>query len=430
MTNASSAERGTVLGRTVQSVNAPVRQLAQLLLERDGPYAQAFENLILALIVLSLVSVGLETLSGLPAWATRVLKIGEIVVVAVFSFEYLLRIVAAPRKLAFIFSFYGLVDLLAIAPFYLAGLDARYLRALRVLRVLRVLKLQRRVLEKIVAERTHELAERNNALIQAQAQLKAELDIARALQIAILPSKFPAKSGCDGAARMVPATTMGGDFYDFIELPDGQVGLVMADVSGKGVPAAFFMAVARTNLRELAMHHAEPAACLARANDVLCTQNPMELFVTVFYCIFDPATGTLRYANGGHNPPYVRRGDGSIEVLSGAGGLVLGAMPGVEYQNHTLQLRVGDRLVLYTDGVTEAFNHVDEAYGEKRLIAEVQAHGDGSAEALVERICRSVTTFSGTAPQSDDITLTVLSWNPPNTGVGPGAGVATAVAPP
>ena len=281
-----------------------------------------------------------------------------------------------------------------------------------------------------MAERTHELAERNNALMQAQAQLKAELDIARALQIAILPSKFPAKSGCDGAARMVPASTMGGDFYDFIELPDGQVGLVMADVSGKGVPAAFFMAVARTNLRELAMHHAEPAACLAHTNDVLCTQNPMELFVTVFYCIFDPATGVLRYANGGHNPPYVRRADGSIEVLSGAGGLVLGAMPGVEYQNHTVQLRFGDRLVLYTDGVTEAFNHVDEAYGEKRLIAEVQAHGDGSAEALVERICRSVTTFSGTAPQSDDITLTVLSWQPPNTEVGPGAGVATAVAPP
>ena len=419
----------SLVGRAAESVSAPVRQLAHLLLERDGPYAHAFENLILALIVISLVSVGLETLSGLPAWVTPVLRIGEIVVVAVFSFEYLLRIVSAPRKLAFIFSFYGLVDLFAIAPFYLAGLDVRFLRALRVLRVLRVLKLQRRVLETTVAQRTHELAERNSALMQAQAQLKTELDIARALQIAILPSKFPVKSGCDGAARMVPASTMGGDFYDFIELPDGQVGLVMADVSGKGVPAAFFMAVARTNLRELAMHHADPAACLARTNDVLCTQNPMELFVTVFYCIFDAASGVLRYANGGHNPPYVRRADGTIEVLSGAGGLVLGAMPGVEYQNHTLQLRAGDRLVLYTDGVTEAFNHVDEAYGEKRLMAEVLAHGEGSAEALVERICRSVTIFSGTAPQSDDITLTVLSWNPPNTGSGPGTGVATAAPP-
>jgi len=418
----------SLVGRGVQTFGASLRQLAQLLLERDGAYAQAFENLILALIVLSLVSVGLETLSGLPAWATMVLKVGEIVIVAVFSFEYLLRIVAAPHKLAFIFSFYGLVDLLAIAPFYLAGLDVRYVRALRVLRVLRVLKLQRRVLENTVAERTQELAERNSALMQAQAQLKEELDIARALQIAILPSKFPAKSGCDGAARMVPASTMGGDFYDFIELPDGKVGLVMADVSGKGVPAAFFMAVARTNLRELAMHYADPAACLARTNELLCTQNPMELFVTVFYCIFDAATGALCYANGGHNPPYVRRADGSIEVLSGTGGLVLGAMPGVEYQNHTVQLCAGDRLVLYTDGVTEAFNHVEEAYGEKRLLAEVQAHGDGSAEGLVERICRSVTKFSGTAPQSDDITLTVLSWQPPDSGVEPKVGEATAIA--
>jgi serine phosphatase RsbU (regulator of sigma subunit) len=417
----------SLVGRAAQSVSAPVRQLAQLLIERDGPYAQAFENLIFALIVLSVVSIGLETLSGLPAWATLALKVGEIIVVAVFSFEYLLRIVAAPRKLAFIFSFYGIVDLLAIAPFYLAGLDLRYLRMLRVLRVLRVLKLQRRVLENTVAERTHELAARNSALMQAQAQLKSELDIARALQIAILPSKFPAKSGCDGAARMVPASTMGGDFYDFIELPDGQVGLVIADVSGKGVPAAFFMAVARTNLRELAMHYAEPAACLARTNEVLCTQNPMELFVSVFYCIFDPATGALHYANGGHNPPYVRRADGSIEVLSGAFGLVLGAMPGVEYQNHKVQLRAGDRLVLYTDGVTEAFNPVDEAYGAERLIAEIRAHGDGSAKSLVERICRSVTLFSGSAAQSDDITLTVLAWHGPQSLTGVQTPIAPAV---
>jgi sigma-B regulation protein RsbU (phosphoserine phosphatase) len=132
------------------------------------------------------------------------------------------------------------------------------------------------------------------------------------------------------------------------------------------------MAIARTNLREQAAHHADPGACLARTNEVLCEQNPMDLFVTVFYCIFDAATGLLRYANGGHNPPYLRRADGSVEALSGAGGLVLGAMPGIEYPDHTVQLRRGDRLVLYTDGVTEAFNPADEAYGVERLIAEVR----------------------------------------------------------
>jgi sigma-B regulation protein RsbU (phosphoserine phosphatase) len=321
--------------------------------------------------------------------------------------------VAAPRKLAFIFSFYGLVDLMSIAPFFLVGLDARYLRILRVLRVLRVLKLQRRVLETTVAQRTRELAELNHVLIDAQKQLQAELDVARALQIAILPSVFPAKAGCDGAARMIPATTMGGDFYDFIELPDQRIGLVMADVSGKGVPAAFFMAVARTNLRELAIHHLDPSDCLACTNDILCTQNPMDLFVTVFYCIFDPSNGVLCYANGGHNPPFLRRAEGSIEALNGAGGLVLGAIPGTTYPSHSVQLRHADRLVLYTDGVTEAFNSADEPYGARRLVAEIEAHGDGAAAGLIDRICQSVADFAGAAAQSDDITLTVLAWYPP-----------------
>jgi sigma-B regulation protein RsbU (phosphoserine phosphatase) len=392
-------------------ISVPV--IAARLVGNDGPYARAFENLILALIVISVFSVILEATADLPMWATELLRIGEVVIVAVFSFEYLLRLVAAPRKFAFIFSFYGLVDLMSIAPFFLVGLDARYLRILRVLRVLRVLKLQRRVLETTVTQRTRELAELNHVLIEAQKQLQAELDVARALQIAILPAVFPAKAGCDGAARMIPATTMGGDFYDFIELPDQRIGLVMADVSGKGVPAAFFMAVARTNLRELAIHHLDPSDCLACTNDILCTQNPMDLFVTVFYCIFDPSNGVLCYANGGHNPPFLRRAEGSVEVLNGAGGLVLGAMPGATYPGHTVRLRHADRLVLYTDGVTEAFNSSNEAYGTRRLVAEIEAHGDGPAAALVERICRSVADFAGTAAQSDDITLTVLAWYPP-----------------
>jgi serine phosphatase RsbU (regulator of sigma subunit) len=399
--------------RAAQSLRAIVRTQAQRLLRPDRLFGRAFENIILTLIIVSVASVILEEVHGLPEWAKRALHIEEIVVVCVFSFEYLLRLVAAEKIKAFVFSFQGVVDLIAIAPFYLAGVDARAVRALRLLRLLRVLKLQTHILENTVAARTRELADKNAALEQAQAQLKAELDIARALQIAILPATFPVKPGCDGAARMIPATTMGGDFYDFIELPDGRIGLVMADVSGKGVPAAFFMAVARTNLRDLAPQYLEPGACLAQTNAMLCAQNPMELFVTVFYCVFDTSTGTLRYANGGHNPPYVRRADGSVEALTGAGGLALGVMPGVNYPDHTVQLLPGDRLVLYTDGVTEAFNSADEPYGVERLLAEVKAHGDGGATALIERICRSVTVFADAAPQSDDITLTVLTWGAP-----------------
>jgi phosphoserine phosphatase RsbU/P len=121
----------------------------------------------------------------------------------------------------------------------------------------------------------------------------------------------------------------------------------------------------------------------------------------------------LRYANGGHNPPYIRRADGAVEALSGTGGLVLGAMPGVKFPTHTVQLLRGDRLVLYTDGVTEAFNPAEEAFGTQRLVDEVHVHGGGTPAALVERICQSVTSFAGAAPQSDDITLTVLTWNAP-----------------
>ena len=396
--------------RLSQAATAPLRRLAELLLLRPGPYARTFENLILGLIVLSVASIGVEAIPGLPDWATHALHIEEITVVAVFSLEYLLRIVAAREKFAFIFSFRGLVDLLAIAPFFLGGFDTRWLRVLRLLRLLRVLKLQTHILETTVAERTRELADKNASLERAQAQIKAELEVAQALQMAILPGTFPARPGCEGAARMIPATTMCGDFYDFIELPDGRIGLVMADVSGHGVPAAFFMSVARTNLRDLAPMYSDPGACLARTNAALCAQNPLDLFVTVFYCVFDATTGVLRYANGGHNPPYLRRAAGSVEALDGAGGLVLGVMPGVEFPDHTVQLRPGDRLVLYTDGVTEACNAADEAYGAERLIAEVQAHGNDRAAELVERICGSVTTFAGAAAQSDDITLTVLTW--------------------
>src|ERR1700756_1620824 len=288
--------------RATRAVTGPAREIADRLL-RTGPYARVFENLILALIVLSVASIGVEAIPGLPGWAAYALRIEEIVVVGVFSLEYLLRIVAAPVRLAFVFSFNGAVDLLSIAPFFAAGFDTRWLRTLRLLRLLRVLKLQTHILEATVAERTRELADKNATLEQAQAQIKAELEVARALQLAILPAAFPARAGWDGAARMIPATTMGGDFYDFIELPDGRIGLVIADVSGHGVPAAFFMAVARTNLRELAVRHTDPGECLAQTNDALCAQNPLDLFVTVFYCMLDPKTGALRYANGGDKPP-------------------------------------------------------------------------------------------------------------------------------
>ena len=254
------------------------------------------------------------------------------------------------------------------------------------------------------------VSEKNAALEKAQQQMSAELDLARAMQVAILPSRFPVAVGCDGAARMLPATTMGGDFYDFIELPGGRIGLVMADVSGKGVPAAFFMAVARTNLNALAATASGPADCLQRTNDVLLTQNPMDLFVTVFYAVFDPVTGVLTYSNGGHNPPLLRRANGHVEMLTSAAGLVLGMFP-ASYDEDTVQLAPGDTLVLYTDGVTEAFNVDVQMYEEARLVERVRDDGGATAKGLVTAIFDSVIGFSGAAPQSDDITVAVLSWS-------------------
>ena len=254
------------------------------------------------------------------------------------------------------------------------------------------------------------VSEKNAALEKAQQQMSAELDLARAMQVAILPSRFPAAAGCDGAARMLPATTMGGEFYDFIELPGGRIRLVMADVSGKGVPAAFFMAVARTNLNALAATASGPADCLQRTNDVLLTQNPMDLFVTVFYAVFDPATGVLTYSNGGHNPPLLRRANGQVEMLTSAAGLVLGMFP-ASYDEDMAQLAPGDTLVLYTDGVTEAFNVDVQMYEEARLVERVRDDGGATAKGLVTAIFDSVIGFSGAAPQSDDITVAVLSWS-------------------
>ena len=173
------------------------------------------------------------------------------------------------------------------------------------------------------------------------------------------------------------------------------------------------MAVARTSLRDLAAQFAEPGACLARTNEALCAQNPLDLFVTVFYGVFDPATGVLRYANGGHNPPYLRRADGTVTTLDGGGGIVLGALPGAEFPDHAVTLQSGERIVLYTDGVTEACDSAGAQYGAERLVAQIEAHGDANAGAIVEHICASVTAFAGPAAQSDDITLAVLAWNTP-----------------
>jgi sigma-B regulation protein RsbU (phosphoserine phosphatase) len=242
--------------------------------------------------------------------------------------------------------------------------------------------------------------------------INKELDLARQLQMAILPDRFPEITHCTGYARMLPATQMGGDFYDFIRLPDARVAMVMADVSGKGVTAAFFMAVARTCINSLVRENANPAICLENANNELCRQNPLDLFVTVFLGVFDPQTGVLTYANGGHNPPLLRNVHNHTRWIDSTGDMALGVMPELPYTCAQLQLSAGDMLLSYTDGVTEAFNSELTAYGEDRLKTLVEQSQQARSQDVVERIFKDVSEFANGAAQSDDITVAALTWEP------------------
>ena len=170
-------------------------------------------------------------------------------------------------------------------------------------------------LEGLVRERTTDLRRKNEQLETARRRVDEELRIARSLQGAILPRLIPEHEAYAGHALMTPAQELGGDFYDCFLLPDGRLGVVMADVSGKGVPAAFFMAIARTVTRAAAQEHGEAGRCLREVNEAICAQNPHDLFVTLFYGILDPASGRFDYANAGHNAPFVVGEDGGIGEL-------------------------------------------------------------------------------------------------------------------
>ena len=209
---------------------------------------------------------------------------------------------------------------------------------------------------------------------------------------------------------MTPAREMGGDFYDFFTLDDGRLGVIMADVSGKGVPAAFFMAIARTIVSSAAHRHSEPGACLEAANDAICAQNPHDLFVTLFYGILDPATGEFAYANAGHNPPFVVRPAGTADTLPMTGGVAIGVMPGLPYNKDAVTLGAGDTVFLYTDGITEAMNAKDEEFSEARLEAVLRHDPSQPVTAVLDRVTDAVLAFVGDTPQSDDITCIVLRY--------------------
>ena len=268
-----------------------------------------------------------------------------------------------------------------------------------------------RQLDALVQARTHELEEKNTQLQAAHRQIDEELQAAQTLQAAILPHSFPQTARYHCHAMMVPARQLAGDFYDFIEVDQDHIGVIIADVSGKGVPAAFFMGISRTLLQAAAAEGTSPGACLARTNDALCRNNPTNLFVTVFYGVLDLRTGEFVYANGGHNPPrLVHKQGGNVSWLPMTGGLVLGAMEGVTYAEHRMTLSPGDTLFLYTDGISEAQAPDGETYTEERLDLSLGSIGHAPVETLAGTITDHVRSFTGDAPLHDDVTCLVLRW--------------------
>ncbi len=238
--------------------------------------------------------------------------------------------------------------------------------------------------------------------------LENELDVARRMQRSILPDVFPSGEAFRMYASMRPARAVGGDFYDFVQLASGRIGFAIADVSGKGVPAAMFMMLARTLLKGAAIGSHDAGEALETVNQILLEDNTSMMFVTVLYGIYDPASGSLTYASGGHDAPVLARANGQTEVLPRTGGIALGVMEGAEYACHRMTLAPGDTFVLYTDGVTEAQNSTSEQFGLKRLCEVFEGNAPADPQQACDMMFKAVSEFAGDAPQFDDITCVTL----------------------
>ncbi len=238
--------------------------------------------------------------------------------------------------------------------------------------------------------------------------LQNELDVASNMQQSILPTQFPRGANYQVFGSMKPARSVGGDFFDVMRLDNGRIGLAIADVSDKGVPAALFMMSTRTLLKGAAIGTLSPGEVLREVNDLLNQDNEAAMFVTVLYAIYDPASGKLSYANGGHNSPLIVHADGQAELLPLTDGVALGLVPDMEYQEGSVTLAPGDTVVLYTDGVSEAMNGEEEEFGNERLLKIFASGPPTNSKEANQAVFQAVDTFVGDAPQSDDITCLTL----------------------
>ena len=242
--------------------------------------------------------------------------------------------------------------------------------------------------------------------------LKKDLTLASEIQQYFLPREFPPfpedSDKLDIYASMEAAKNVGGDFYDFFRIDDDHIALVIADVCGKGIPAALFMAVSRMIIRTKGAQSLSAAECMTESNHLLVAYSVDCMFVTVFYAVYNTKTGLVNYCNAGHNLPYLLHANGTTEVLPRKKNPMVGAFAGVEYKEDNIQLEHGDTLVMYTDGVSEAMNTAGEELGIERLADILGQATDKSSQQVIETIKAGIADFTNGAEQSDDITMLVL----------------------
>jgi serine phosphatase RsbU (regulator of sigma subunit)/anti-sigma regulatory factor (Ser/Thr protein kinase) len=250
-----------------------------------------------------------------------------------------------------------------------------------------------------------EFVRRQKAEAREQERIQQEMRVAQVIQRNFLPKALPDLPGWEFAAHYQPAREVGGDFYDFVQLPNGALGIAVGDVTDKGVPAAMMMAATRSVLRASAQRLFEPGKVLERLNDLLCPDMPERMFVTCLYGVLDPESGCLRFANAGHDLPYVKTADGVGELR--ARGMPLGLMPGMRYEEKEATLEPGDSVLLHSDGVVEAHDPHRAMFGFPRL-KETMADAPGGRQ-LIDRVLRELESFTGPgADQEDDITMVTL----------------------
>lgn len=243
--------------------------------------------------------------------------------------------------------------------------------------------------------------------------LQQELDIANVIQTSILQKTFPPfpdRNEFDIFAKMIPAKDVGGDLYDFFFIDKYKLGVVIGDVSGKGIAAALLMAVSKTLLKATALKGMPADNILSEVNNIIADESPANMFVTVFYGVLDTRSGAFEYSNGGHNLPYIISTDGKVKALDNIGGLMIGAMKDVPYESTVIMIKPGDSLIFITDGVTESFNKEGEEFHETGLEKILAGKNSLSVNELVDHVFENVQTFSVGVEQSDDITCLALKY--------------------